>query len=341
MKSILKLSWILAVVLLFTACEKDGENVVIGTSEKGSIKASATTLPLSKNTQTDTVVKFTWTSSNFGKQIAVNNTLQFAVKGTNFATPKEVNIEANAMKIGYTGLALNALASSMGVEFSTPTEIEVRLKSEAAGTTKVAPIYTTPVVITVTTYPSTAYVFVPGDYQGWNPATADSLKSATGNGIYIGVINFGTNPNGTLQFKITPEKKWDVAYGSAGDGKVSTTAGDNLKAPTAFPYRITLNTNDNTIKMDKYSFGVIGSATPGGWGTDTDMKYDNGKDEWFVTLNLVAGELKFRLNDAWDVNYGGKNMVAAQNGDNIAIAAAGTYEVRFSAINLTYSVVKK
>src|SRR3546814_3971117 len=38
--------------------------------------------------------------------------------------------------------------------------------------------------------PLTSWVYVPGGYQGWDPATADSLVSLTGNGIYTGIIAF-------------------------------------------------------------------------------------------------------------------------------------------------------
>ena len=48
-----------------------------------------------------------------------------------------------------------------------------------------------------------------------------------------------------------------------------------------------------------------------------------------ITLNLTAGEMKFRANDAWDINFGddGANGSLEYGGANIAIASAGNYTI--------------
>src|SRR5690606_23603243 len=77
-------------------------------------------------------------------------------------------------------------------------------------------------------------------------------------------------------------------------------------------------------------WGLIGSATPGGWDTDTDMVFDPATGLWSVTLDLIGGmEIKFRANDAWDWNNGddesdGSLEVGAAN---ILIADGGNYTV--------------
>lgn len=56
------------------------------------------------------------------------------------------------------------------------------------------------------------------------------------------------------------------------------------------------------------SWGAIGSATPGGWGEDTDMSLEsseNGEYIYSVSLDLIGGEwLKFRANDQWAPQFG-------------------------------------
>ena len=42
---------------------------------------------------------------------------------------------------------------------------------------------------------------MPGAYQGWDPTTADSLVSATGDGVYKGVILF--NAKGVMLIVFT------------------------------------------------------------------------------------------------------------------------------------------
>jgi len=86
------------------------------------------------------------------------------------------------------------------------------------------------------------------------------------------------------------------------------------------------------------SIGIIGSATPGGWDSDTDL-IDNGDGTFSVTLDLVDGEAKFRANDDWGVNWGAADFpsgVATQDGANIPVTA-GTYKVTFNPSTGDYS----
>ncbi|QCR23114.1 SusE domain-containing protein [Pontibacter sp. SGAir0037] len=326
-------------LFLFSACEKD-EDRIIARAEgvAASLAASENTLILQKENAEEEAISFTWNKADFGFNAALTNTLQFAVAGTNFASPREVVLPANTLSREYSVINFNALLLAMNLPTGTNSEVQVRLKSEIANSEAIAPVYSNAVNLTVNPYPLISFMYVPGAYQGWNPATADSLISPTSNGIYSGVISF---PAGSTEFKITPAKSWDNAYGDAGGGAVSTAAGDNLKVPAAGTYRLTLNTNDNTFTADRYSWGVIGDATPGGWDTDTDMAYNNGTQTWSVTVNLVPGSIKFRLNDDWGTNYGGSNGNLANAGDNISVASAGTYKITFSLVTNTYTLERQ
>ena len=76
-------------------------------------------------------------------------------------------------------------------------------------------------------------------------------------------------------------------------------------------------------------WGLIGDATPDGWDADQDMTYDKTTREWSITLDLVAGDIKFRANDAWDLDYGDNegDLKLDKGGSNIAIAADGNYTI--------------
>ncbi|WP_048920639.1 SusE domain-containing protein [Rufibacter radiotolerans] len=325
------------VLFLFSSCEKDEDRIVANTNGTGAaFTSSSNNLMLSKANQDKEAVKFTWTEANFGFDAALTNTIQFAKAGTNFANAKEVVIPGGITSRSYSVLDFNALLLSMSLPTGANSTIETRVKSEITGSTAFAPVYSNVVSMTVNPYALISYVYVPGAYQGWNPATADSLISPTSNGIYTGIINFTP---GNLMFKITPAKNWNTAYGDAGGGNVSTSGGD-IAAPSAGMYRLTLDLNANTLAMAKYSWGVIGSATAGGWNSDTDLTYNNGTQTWSLNTNLVAGEIKFRLNDDWGTNYGGSGGNLVQGGDNIAISSAGNYRITFSLATNTYTVTK-
>jgi hypothetical protein len=60
---------------------------------------------------------------------------------------------------------------------------------------------------------------------------------------------------------------------------------------------------------------------------------------------LTANFIKFRANDAWDLNYGdtGADGSLEAGGDNIPIEEAGTYEITLdlSSYPYTYSLEKQ
>lgn len=315
-------------LLMLSSCEKEETQVVATSGKAGVLSSSATTLSLSKPAASANAVTFTTTKADYGYQAAVSNSIQFAVKGTNFASPKEVALEANVLTKSYTVGDFNAILLGMSLPVDKSAQVEARIKTTISGS--IAPIYSNVLTITATPYALLSFVYVPGAYQGWNPATADSLVSATSNGVYTGIIVFdGGN------FKVTPAKKWDVAYGSAGGDKISTTGGD-IASVSAGPKMVTVDLNANTIKLEAAKmWSIIGDATLGGWSTDTDMKsLNDGKNTWKITTNLVGGkEMKFRFNHDWGVNLGGTLTGLTNGGDNIKIAASGSYTI---TLTVTY-----
>ena len=104
--------------------------------------------------------------------------------------------------------------------------------------------------------------------------------------------------------------------------------------------------NFYTIKVTPYpawpNWGIIGSATPTGWGSDTNLDYDLTTKKYSTTMNMVVGEFKFRLDDAWAVNFGddGNNLSLEAGGVNIPITAAGSYTIVADFNAKTYTITK-
>lgn len=340
---ITKFVGLILLVITFASCEKVEDQAIanVSSASAGSLVASVSNVTLTKASKDNEAVKFTVSKTNYGYQAAVKYTLQIDVKGNNFSKSKEISLDASNLAKSITGLELNDIALALGLKPDVVSVMQVRSKSEIGPS--VAPIYSAPLDLSVKPFALVAFVYVPGDYQGWNPSAADSLMSVLGDGKYEGIINFGVKIN-SLEYKITPKKEWTVAYGDSGAGKVSSSAGNNLKASALYPHKIVLDLNNNTIVSEKFSYGVIGDATPGGWSDDTDMKYDNGKREWSVTLPLVGSkELKLRLNDDWGTNFGdnGADGTLDKDGGNIKIASSGTYKIVASFVTNTYTITKQ
>jgi len=90
------------------------------------------------------------------------------------------------------------------------------------------------------------------------------------------------------------------------------------------------------------SVEIIGSATAKGWDASIPMKRA-GKDQphqWQVTLPLLQGEVKFRANNSWEMNWGNSSFplgIAVPGGANIPVSLAGTYEITFNDITGDYA----
>lgn len=140
---------------------------------------------------------------------------------------------------------------------------------------------------------------------------------------------------GAMKFRVNND--WAVNYGAAGSTEPApigtggtTVAGGKNFGVTAGTYLVTFD-----LKTLKYTFeahkpwGVVGDATPNGWnGPDVMFNVDlTDKDRKKWTVNnvvLTAGQIKFRENNDWGVNYGATGTVEpAPIGATGALAAGG------------------
>lgn len=200
-------------------------------------------------------------------------------------------------------------------------------------------------VFTVTSVNIFSQLYVPGDYQGWNPGTAPALASPNSDGNYEGYVNVPAG--GSYEFKITNEPDWNgTIYGDGGGGTLSTSGG-NLKFSSAGYYKVNANINDNKWSVTATTWSLIGSFTGSGWSNDIDMSYNSGDNDWTGTITLTNGdEFKFRSNHDWGLNYGdtGADASLEAGGDNLKGFAAGTYTVTLYLNNAgfyTYKLVKQ
>ena len=201
---------------------------------------------------------------------------------------------------------------------------------------------------TVTQVKQYSLLYVPGDYQGWNPATAPTLGSPNSDGNYDGYVNIPAG--GTYQFKFTTTPDWNNALGDGGGGTLSPTGG-NLMFPGAGFYHLQASTatSPNTWSATATTWSLIGSFAPSNWGSDVNMTFNTSDNTWAATITTVAGDqFKFRANHDWGLNYGesGGTGSLVINGDNIGDAsknfavAAGTHTITLYLANSGYYTYK-
>ncbi len=173
--------------------------------------------------------------------------------------------------------------------------------------------------------------------NGWD-ADTNMVQSPDSSHLWSLVIDL---IEGEAKFR--QDDAWDINWGAADfPTGIGLQNGANIPIPAAGEYTITFNSLTGAYSFAYTSdIGIIGSATPGGWDEDTNMYYDPlDSNKYFITLNLVVGEAKFRANDAWDINWGATDFptgVGVQNGANIPIATTGKYLITFDKSTGAYS----
>ena len=196
-------------------------------------------------------------------------------------------------------------------------------------------------VFTVTKVKQYGLLYVPGDYQGWTPASAPSLGSPNDDGKFDGYVNIPAG--GSYKFKFTTTPDWTNALGDGGSGTLSASGGD-IVVPGAGYYHLLANTVDKTWSATKTTWGLIGSFSPSNWGADVPMTYSASDNKWTATITTVAGDqFKFRANSSWSLNYGDDGAGnLSENGANIGDAGknfavpAGTHKITLFLNNSGY-----
>lgn len=356
---------IIIMAVAFSSCKKDYLQFDLqdGKFSQPALTADKSTLVLNASQDNSNVLGFNWSNAQFGGNAIVAYTLQLDLPSdtaapNNWKNAKTYSLSNNRSFI-FLGKDLNNLLNGMGLAPGTPNSLVIRVKAEVpqinGSASAVPPIYTNVVKVDVTSYALDLYV--PGDYQGWNPGAAPVISPVNGRpGMYEGYVYMPGA--GTHYFKFTSAPDWNhINYGDGGNGTFST---DGLAAGLSVPdggyYYLTANLNNNTWTATKTTWGIIGDASPGGWSNDTQMTYDPASQTWKATLNMSQnGSFKFRANNAWALDFGIDNtgkLLYADNPflgytpglNNLTVPSTGLYIITLDlhvSGNYTYTMVKQ
>ncbi|RTL58334.1 MAG: DUF5116 domain-containing protein [Sphingobacteriales bacterium] len=350
---LIKFFFIAIAPLVLWSCKKDEKKVYLENGALPTLTVSSTTVSMAKPTGASTALKAVWSTANFGYPAAISYTLQFDKTGGNFSKPYEVAIGTDRAK-EFTQLDLNTAFLGTGNAADQPGGVILRVKAVLTSTS-IAPVYSNTVTITGTPYslepPS---LYIPGAYQGWDPASATRIWAYTQASpkSFDGYVYFD-DPS-KLEFKITPKPDWTVNYGDGGSGTLAPN-GANFKVSSVGMYRIQV---DLTSSPGTYIITYLGSGWsligPAGvdWGTDISLTYDQGTKIWSKTLALKDDEFKFRANNAWDINFGDGGGVTLAGGKTLKYGGpnlkvpngAGTYKIELILSgneNFSYKITKQ
>ena len=188
-------------------------------------------------------------------------------------------------------------------------------------------------------------------------------KTGTGELEYINYFLTGTfdntdgNESSVAGFKIQrTDFNWD--FGLTGDsGKYGVIKyrdgkkdGGHIVAPENGYYKVTVDTEKLTGKMEKYEgavtdYGVIQiTGAFNDWADQPMSPYNTVGVEnhvWYYVLETTGTSMKFKIAGSWDTNWGSTTFptgIGTNNGKNIEVPA-GKWCISFNDITGAYSIV--
>lgn len=291
--------------------------------------------------------RFVWSTANFGEGIISNYDLEIDVAGDEFDTPSVIGTTNGVTQLAVSTNVLNSAIQQLDVTPFEASTFQVRVKAYVGDSV----LYSNAVEITVTSFSTDIpLLWIPGGYQSasgygndWTHATAPQLSAESFGKKdfegYMYIANDITNPDNG--FKFSAQDSWTgTNYGMGANAGELSTDGGNLIANAGYYWvKVSTGSTPPTYSMTATQWAVTGSGTPNGWPDngimDHDMTYDPAAKVWKITLTLSAGEIKFRANDEWAINYGDAGtdgVLDFNDGTNIPVTA-GTYEIKLDFSN--------
>ncbi len=335
-KYINKILFLLTFTALLVGCEKD-DIVVINEDFTTAVSLSSDNIVLEESNEGMEALKVTWTQPEFGYSAAAEYNVLFDLSTGDFSNPETVSAGSSLEK-SFNTEDLNKVLLNLGAEPGTAAQLQVKVDiimskqysraSDVSGLTATA--YSG--VLDLTTPWGVVGSATP---NGWGDGPDTPFYKSDEAGIYVAYITMVEG-----EWKIRKDNDWAVNYGSS-DGVNLVDGGDNI-ATTAGTYKITFDEVNLTYKIETYSWGLVGDATPNGWdGPDFPLDYDSCSDTWRAVVKLNDGEWKIRQNNDWAVNLGsdGADGNLQAGGGNIPVTL-GYYQIIVDFNNSTYTIEK-
>lgn len=348
MKKLNILLVLIVAVLGFNSCEKD-ELVFTAQEPSGTFSFTNTFLDqyiLTTATSSNIGERFTWNSVSFDTPTAVSYDLEGSIS-SDFSTislTKSTSGNDIAVTIGN----LLAMAAEAGLDNDPNTEnpdtgmVYFRLRAYAGNNAieTISTVQSLTLVLPEIVNPGNGFSIstwgvVGSGYNNWGAFADAPFYTTSTSGVLAVYVTLVTG-----EIKFRENNDWTVNLGDNGADGTLEQDGSNI-AVTAGTYKITFNTNDNIYSIEPYSWGVVGSGYNdwGSGGPDAKFYYDYTTDTFKVGVRLVNGEIKFRFNNDWGLNYGddGADGTLEQDGANIPVTA-GHYVISLDINSGTFTM---
>ena len=337
-KYINKILFLLTFTVLIVGCEKD-DVVVINEDFTTTVSLNNDNIVLEEANEGQEALTVSWTNPDFGYNAAAEYNVLFDLKGGDFSSPESKPAGSELEKVLSTE-ELNSVLLNLGAEPGTETTLDVKvdiiLSNQYSRSTAITELTATPYsgVLDLTTPWGVVGSATP---NGWGDGPDTPFYKTAEEGISVAYINMIVG-----EWKIRKDNDWALNYGSDNNDGTLQQDGGNIPVDEAGSYKITFDENNLTYEIEKYSWGIVGSATPNEWnGPDIPLMYDSCSDTWRAVAKLNEGVWKVRQNNDWAVNYGSDaaDGTLQAGGADIPVTL-GYYEVIVDLNKLTYSISK-
>ncbi len=332
--------------------------------------AAGASYVLSIGSSGNTALTMNWTDVVLTSDLDINvtYTLEAAAAGSSFASPVSLGSVTNLTTLSVTHADLNAVALGIGLTAGVAGNVDLRIKAKNTNesgdvltrTTLTRTISVTPYNVS---FPNLYFV---GDATtpGWNNNNNNTPvfrnQNVPNNYVYTGYFKAGA-------FKLLETKgQWQPQWGTtnvAGALGVNPGGGNdpgtfNVTTAGYYTYSFTTVGQGGSFTVTPFSasgattytsMGIIGSATPNGWGSDTNLTQDvNNPHLWYALgVAMTSGnEFLIRGNGDWNLawKYNGSQQLYGtsmlNSGSNFPFnAPSGNYDVWFNDLDGSYTIL--
>ena len=300
------------------------------------------------------IVLVEWSEARlvYGETVTYGVGIKVGEEGAEYSLTGDKPVSATSYKL--TVDELNEALVAAGAPEAEECQMAVVVTAFCESLPNGIAVTSEPVAVTtfVSTFPDILYI--PGSHQGWDPATAPTIKQSTAQkGYYEGIIDLTTEgtENTKFKFMVEPDPEWNCdnfggvveveTIGEGGFAFATGTVGDSTSPDFVVPsglYYIALNKKLNTITLAQFeTLSLIGTAV-GGWDQDIDLEYDAERGRFSALTTFVPGEFKIRFNHNWDITMGGKLNDVEFQGGNIASEIEGEYKLVLNVNTVPFTI---
>jgi len=260
-KKIIKYLTFIGLFSLILSCEKDETKVVMPSNPIPPTIQTLPDLTLIRDNGLNTI-EFVGTLVDPGFNASATYFLEVCEEGNNFVNSLTLYSGVQDTSIKFTVSELNGLLLKQFVADQT-TSVDFRIRSVlvvdagtgALGTSSNPLVYTS----SVTTADITIYGLPRLDLIN-NSIVFGKVESALGDGNYAGFVKLDVTKPYILKNPDT-----NTEYGGSG-GTLSVNGAEITPGATGW-HKLTVSTSALTYSTSEYQIGLVGSATPNGWGS--------------------------------------------------------------------------